>query len=247
MKKTNSQRLPVDIKLPERVLSGCGTMFVILPTLDDLENFWREHQGIFEFACEGKGYEKTDFLRGYEWIFGTSKSAVVRTVMRWDELNISCQFYDWAKHRPDEHAGWFLDRDLCRDRHIEKCLWSAEDEERYRADCTLRTPESYRGWWELKNPPDGRDPAEWINIGADVPEIIDPQMSVVEVEKLLLEQTFDSWQKSEEEIEFHDRESIEKSIAYWREEKAIGEFAGRQCHPARPDVQSEHRDSPLLR
>ena len=75
----------------------------------------------------------------------------------------------------------------------------------------------------MKNPPDGRDPAEWINIGADVPEIIDPQMSVVEVEKLLLEQTFDSWQKSEEEIEFHDRESIEKSIAYWREEKAIGE------------------------
>ena len=86
-------------------------MFVTLRTLDELEQFWEEHKGQFELACEGKGVTSGQtFLREYEWVFGTSKSAVVRTVMRWGRSGIGCDFYDWAKHDPRMHECFFHDR-----------------------------------------------------------------------------------------------------------------------------------------
>lgn len=70
--------LPIQIPLPERVLLENGTMFVTLRTLDELEQFWREHQGQFEFACEGGGcWDNNKYLDHYEWVFGSSKAAVV--------------------------------------------------------------------------------------------------------------------------------------------------------------------------
>ena len=100
MKTKKKPPLPVDIKLPERVMFDDETMFVTLRTLDELERFWQENKGQFEFACEGKGWENPIFLREYEWVFGTSKSAVVRQVMRRSESGVSCEFYDWAKNDP---------------------------------------------------------------------------------------------------------------------------------------------------
>jgi len=92
MKPKKKPLLPVDIKLPERVLLEDFVMFATLRTLDELEQFreehkreehkGEEHKGQFELACEGKGVTSGQtFLREYEWGFGTSKSAVVRTVM----------------------------------------------------------------------------------------------------------------------------------------------------------------------
>ena len=59
MKPKKKPLLPVDIKLPERVLLEDGVMFATLRTLDELEQFWEEHKGQFELACEGKGVKET--------------------------------------------------------------------------------------------------------------------------------------------------------------------------------------------
>ena len=129
MKPKKKPLLPVDIKLPERVLLEGGVMFATLRTLDELEQFWEEHKVQFELACEGKGVTSGQtFLREYEWVFGTSKSAVVRTVMRWGRSGIGCDFYDWAKHDPRMHECFFHDRDAYRDSRIERGKWSDKDE-----------------------------------------------------------------------------------------------------------------------
>ena len=106
MKSKKKPLLPVDIKLPERVLLDDGTLFVTLRTLDELEKFWQEHKDQFEFACEGTGWDSPIYLREYEWVLGTSKSAVVRTVMRWSEFGVSCELHDWSKSTPSLPDGW---------------------------------------------------------------------------------------------------------------------------------------------
>ena len=220
MKTKKKPLLPVDIKLPERVMFDDGTMFVTLRTLDELEKFWQENKGQFEFACEGKGWESPIFLREYEWIFGTSKSAVVRQVMRWSESGVSCEFYDWAKNDPSMHRCWFNDREAYRDSQIEKGLWSDEDEAAYKADCIRRSPNTYRGWWQLKDIHGGCDPLDWFNPCIHHEELFDPSIPIVQVEETLQEQTFDDWKQSDVyEIEYHDRESIANAIAYSRGEQ----------------------------
>lgn len=203
------------------------TIFVILPTLEDLEIFWRENKERFEFAGEGNFGDgclyPANFLCQYEWVFGTSKSAVVRRSMRWDELGINCEFYDWAKHNPQMHEFWFHDREVYRASKIDKGDWSADDEQRYKADCIRRSPTTYRGWWRIGNLPESRDPSEWFGQCSEIIELIDPSLPVAEVERILQEQTFDDWSRmADEEVTYHDRASVEQTIAYWRGEKDAG-------------------------
>lgn len=222
MKTNKKPTLPIQIPLPERVLQPNGTMFVTLRTLEELEQFWLEHKSQFEFACEGVGiFGEKHYLSECEWVFGQTRSAVVRTVMRWDSLSVCGEYYDWATSEPADHAFWFRDRDGYRTEQIERGLWSDEDEAEYKADCLRRTPQNYRGYWLLKNLPGGCPHWDYLT---DSDEIIDPNLSTEEAERTLQEQIFDEWKDSGcEEIRYHDRASIDKSIAYWREVKERGE------------------------
>ncbi|MFT0137710.1 hypothetical protein ACEK07_07800 [Alcanivoracaceae bacterium MT1] len=90
---------PIDIPLPQRELLDGGVMFVRLQTLDTLEQFWKMHRDQFGYACEGcGGDDRLDFLHEYDWVFGPSKSAVVRTVLRWGQSNLGCEF---------DEGGWW--------------------------------------------------------------------------------------------------------------------------------------------
>lgn len=228
--KKNQTLLPVDIKLPERVLMAEGTMFVVLPTLGDLERFWAEHRDQFSFACEGVASAKPIFLREYEWIFGPSKVAVVRAAMRWDQLNVGCEFYDRATDDPIVHEAFFYDRDEFRKTQMLRSRWTREDEKAYRADCERRSRTSYRGWWQLKNLPRGYDPDTWFNPAIPHEELFDPDMPKAEVERQLQEQTFDDWKQSDfDQLGYHDRASIQETIAYWRREEEAGcDYYGRE-------------------
>jgi hypothetical protein len=214
--------LPVDIKLPEGILLDNGTMFVILRTLDDLEKFWQEHHDQFEFAAEGiDQHDGNIFLRSYEWVFGTSKASVVSTVMRWGQSSIRCEFYDWAKTDPADHAHFFKDRELWRRDLIEEGRWSSKNEADYQDECIRLSPETYRGWWQLKDIPGGCTFLDWFD--GHVEEIIDPYMPLAEVKRKMQEQTFDHWRESGcGEVQYHNREDIDQYITYWHEEKAIG-------------------------
>jgi hypothetical protein len=212
---------PVDIVLPERVLLEDGVMFVTLRTLDELEQFWTEHMDQFQFACEGKNVgDAPCFLREYEWVFGSSKTAVVRTVMRWGRSGIGCEFYNWAESDPDMYEFWFGDRENFRASAIKKARWSAQDE----ADYLQRTPETYRGWWRFCGLPKEYNADEWFSPVSEHDELIDPTMSPIQVAEILHEQTFDEWEDgNEREVVAHDRESIAETISYWRNERASGQ------------------------
>lgn len=158
-----------------------------------------------------------NFLREYEWVFGTSKSAVVRTVLRWNDSSIRCSFYDWSEDDPAEYRFFFLDRESRRAAQQAKKLWTAEDE----ADYLKRTPETYRGWWKFSGLPGGYDANEWFSPG-DAPELFDPNMAPVEVARLMHEQTFHEWQIGGGEVEAHDHSGIEETLAYWRKERDSG-------------------------
>lgn len=214
MKAKSKPQLPVDIKLPERVLLSDGCMFVNLRTLDDLENFWLENKDKFEFACQGIEWGTNVFLREYEWVFGTSKAAVVRTVMRWNESGVSCEFYDFEKNDPALYGHWLQDQTLLRKTQLEAGLWSEKDEAIYQS----------KGWWQLKDIPGGCSPTDWFNPFSDADSLFDKEMPLAEVELALQEQTFDDWKESDTgELEYHDRESIEATISYWRKEQADGQ------------------------
>lgn len=213
--------LPVDINLPERVMLDGGTLFVVLPTLDELEVFWNEHKEQFQFACEGKHCERPIYLRPYEWVFGSSKAAVVRTVMRFGQSGVGCEFHDWAQSDPGMHTAFFRERDEYRESQMDRGFWSDEDEASYRMDSIRRTPKTYRGWWQFKDLPGGFNPLDWFNPTIHHEELFDPSMPIAAVESKLLEQTFDDWKASDVyEIEYHDQVSIEETIAYWRGEQA---------------------------
>ena len=218
--KTKS-RLPVDIELPERTLLEDGVVFVRLRTLDELDEFWCRHRDKFAFACEGKNSNKPNFLHEYEWVFGSAKAAVVRTVLRWGHSGIGCEFFDWAKHDSKVHEMFFLDRDGERDSEIEKGIWSEKDEINFRADCVRRSVETYRGWWRFCNLPSGYSPNEWLS-GDE--ELIDPSMAYQEVASKLQEQAFDNWRQSDFwELESHIGGSIDELIQYWKDERVKGE------------------------
>lgn len=209
MKTMKNPILPICINLPERVLLDNGTMFVTLRTLSELEKFWEEHKDKFEYACEGWDSHHPTYLRDCEWVFGKSKSTVISTVMRWKEIGVGCEFYEWEKKDPSLHEMWFRDQEIYRNEEIIKGTWSGEDEAEYKR----RSPENYLGWWILKNLPGDHDPSSWLCC-SEVEEIIDPNMPITEVEIILQEQTFDDWKEGgHDEITCHDRSSIEKYIA----------------------------------
>ncbi len=182
-------QLPVEIKLPEKVMLENGTMFVTLRTLDELQAFWSENKTKFPFAVRNMVIDPV-FLRDYEWVFGATKAAVVQTVMRWGKSGIGCEFFDWAKSEPDWHRLWFKDRDSVRENAIRDGSWTEMNQAEYEADCILRTPDSYRGWWRLKNIPGEYGWDDWLS---DYQEIYDTNLPIAEVERLLQEQTFDEW------------------------------------------------------
>lgn len=223
--KTKSSCLPVYIELPDRTLLEDGTLFVHLRTLDELDEFWCEHRQKFAFACEGKNSDKPGFLNEYEWVFGSTKAAVVRTVLRWERSSIDCEFYDWAKHNSQMHKSFFLDRDAERDSMIEQGAWTDIDEANFRADCVRRSAETYRGWWRFCNLPAGYLYNEWLNDNQGHEELFDPHMPYQEVVTTLHEQTFDNWRNSDFwELESHDGESIDELIQYWKKERDQGEY-----------------------
>ncbi|KAB0480892.1 hypothetical protein SAMN04490202_0660 [Pseudomonas reinekei] len=236
--KTKSSRLPVDIDLPERALLEEGAFFVRLRTLDELDEFWIKHRHRFFYACEGKSFSNPSFLHEYEWVFGSTKATVVRTVLRWGQSEIDCEFYDWAKHDPQMHQMFFLGRDADRDSMIENGIWLEKNENDFRVDCVRRSVETYRGWWRFCNLPKGYNPNEWLTGGQDYEELIDPHMAYQEVATALQEQTFDDWRQSDFwELESHNSESIDQLILYWKNERANGEgYYGEENEP--PEITS---------
>jgi len=213
---------PIDIRYPERTPLPGGAIFATLPTLTTLEAFWAEHRQWFPFAASGVSMVGgQDFLDSYEWVFAPTIPALVKTVTRWDEVGTQVEWYDWATVDPDDHASFFADREYDRRHQLEKGAWSDADQKQFEHENITKTQETYRGWWMLTNLPNGCEFYDWFNDFPD--EINDPSLSREKVAEMFQIQTFENWRTSCcTEVEFHDANSLDEYIAYWRAEHGKG-------------------------
>ncbi len=145
------KRLPIDIPSPRGAPLSSGAVLIHPTRFGELEEFWRTHREDLPYSAEGsKSYEgEQEYLAIGDWVFGPTKISVIKAVTRWDELDADCEWFDWASANPEEHAAYFVDRAIGRDKRREAGTWTEEDEQAFRS----RTTENHRGWWEYKNLP----------------------------------------------------------------------------------------------
>lgn len=222
-KNKGQKLLPVDVPLQEGVVSEAGTIFVILRTLDELNAFWSKHRKDLPFAAKGIRYgEYQVFLHEYEWIFAPTKAELIKTICRWEKVGIQCKWYDWATIEPADHEYWFIERDEDREEQRKAGLWNSELENDYQKDCLTRNRNTYRGWWQLSNLPNNISEFDWFSSHSYV-EIIDPNLPLEVVERILQEKTFDDWQKEYDgELRCFDTPGVDEEIQYWRNEQQNG-------------------------
>lgn len=214
---------PISFPIPPDILLGNGTMLVHLPTLDSLETFWRENTHRFSYAVQGLewGHEPS-FLNAYEWVFGPTKAAVISTVCRWDQVGIEYEWYDWATEEPEHHALWFQCRAERRLTRIAAGSWTEKDEAEHQQDLIARTPETYRGFWELTNLPCGFADYEWFGPHCKTgPQ--DRNWPEETIARVMQEKTFNAWSAMDaDEVECLTADEVDSVIAYWKHERAIG-------------------------
>ena len=116
-----------------------------------MEDFWRAHREEMPYSAGGHRNPdgKQQYLRPREWIFGPSKISVIQALTRWEELEADCEWFDWAKAEPKQHARYFVDLEDLRAFYRGNGTWTEQAEQEFLA----KTPETYRGWWEFKNLP----------------------------------------------------------------------------------------------
>jgi hypothetical protein len=180
---------PIAIELPEGVPLEGGATFVRLRTQDELESFWSANRERYPFAVEGFGSGLLDgnpCLDNKDWIFGPTKAAVVKAMLRWAARGMRCEWYDWATKEPDAHKGLHAYHAAVRREYTAKGEWTEKDEREFNA----RTPEKYTGWWSISPMPRGDELRDWV--GSNAEELWDRTMAPEEAERLLLEQVFEA-------------------------------------------------------
>lgn len=229
MTKKTQRIKPIDIPFTERELLPNGTMFVTLKTLDELDVFWQENRHTFKFAAQGhtyaSEYKNPVYLNDYEWVFGSSKEAVVETVCRWNDLNppIQTVWYDW-KNDSKNHidvAGSFDWYHAIRDAEYQDLIknnqLTAEDAFEFEQRLSR---ENYHGWWVLENLPMCPSFEEWFYELTDC-QIINYNVGAVEATRQLKELKFDNWGDRFDtyDVKCHDLKGIEEEINYWKNER----------------------------
>jgi hypothetical protein len=204
---------PIQIPLLEGVPLEGGAMFVRLRTPGELEQFWIANRGTLLYSAEGgETAEGNDYLGDNEWVFAPTKAAVVKTVMRWNDLGVICEWYDWTTRNPDSRANYFAEREWYRGSKKKKGQWTATDEEEYQK----RSSKTYTGWWRLANLPMETAWEDWLSGYEE--EVADKDLPMEQVATMLQEQTFDHCgYPMGIEVEFRDAKEIEEYIAFWKE------------------------------
>jgi hypothetical protein len=226
-------RLPSDFPYsPGQELPG-GGRFLRLRTLDELTRFWKRQRDALPYAVGStfttEGSENW-FLAPYDWIFAPTRSAAIRAVLRWDQYPIRAAWFDWAGQCPKEHAEYFRVLQQTRERYKAAGAWTAEQER----DFQRRTPETYRGWWELTNLPT-RLPASAL-LGDFPDEIFDRALTAAQVEEKFQLQIFESYKalySSHGHMQTFDRAAMDRHIDYCYDDRRRGGDYYGSCNEVR--------------
>ena len=145
-----------------------------------------------------------------DWIFGSSKASVIETLLRWGDSIIDFDFIEFAEWVVPAYLN---DREVFRTEEIEKGRWTDDDEQRYRADCEIRTLETYKGCWDFKDT-DKFSGSFLFEMGMPE-ELIDPTMPREKVAELLFPWLFDeSVENGGIYFSAHDSDSIDETIKF---------------------------------
>ena len=221
MKKSKSKVLrPIDIPLIHGIPYPNGAIAVVLPTLEDLESFWLTHRAALPFAV-GNLVERTgDYLAKSEWVFGPTKASVVEIFTRWEALGVSTTYSPFNDDGIRYANSFFWSRDEDRNERISQGRWSSDEESAYKADCILRSRETYRGFWRLTVPGDVI-PFKALLIHAQ--EIFDPGLSVQSAAQTFQVELFNAFRETDElDAVCYDRLDLNKLLKSEREEKDKG-------------------------
>ncbi|ALN78548.1 hypothetical protein [Lysobacter antibioticus] len=220
MRTSKKSLLPVQVPLPENQPLAGNAVFVRLPTLAALEQFWATQRDIRPFAAKGVGCSSGQrFLNEYEWVFAPTKAALVAAFTRWDQIGIDVRWYDWKGdvNADISHEEFFHNFEANRERRIAEDDWTLQDE----VDHLEYSPERYTGEWIIENLPNQADMDDWFGLGFR--SIIDHSLPTSEVTRIMQERTFDDWVDMDTyDIEVRGLAAMDEEIEYWQTEKRVG-------------------------
>jgi hypothetical protein len=221
MPRPRPKLLPIDISLPENQPLAGGAVFVRLPTLASLEEFWTQQQTLRPYAAKGVNcISGQRFLNECEWVFAPTKAALIAAVTRWEQIGISVRWYNWKgdSNAIYSYEEYFRDYEARRDHAMAEGTWTLQHE----VDHLEYSPERYTGEWIVENLPNETDMGDWFGLGYR--SIIDRSLPIAEVTRLFKERTFDDWMDMDTyDIEVLDTAAMDEEIEYWRNEKLVGE------------------------
>jgi hypothetical protein len=188
--KVQPQPLSTRLPLPHGVVLDEGAVAVMLVTDEEVRTFWEARRSEFNYCAHGcavKG-EVDNLLEEGEWVFGPTKSSVIRALSRWDAVGIRVEWYDWAgdvNGAWPTFAEWMEDQVVDRTTALREGTWSAENEHAFQNPVTA--------WWELRDTPPGFPDVREALMFEDVSDLADGAMSSADVGTLFREKAFDHW------------------------------------------------------
>lgn len=198
---------PIDIPLAEGVPLANGCIFVKLPTLNKLEEFWLEHKDKLPFCIGSMSGTYGDWemlLKPQEWVFGPSKAAVIEAVCRWHDVGLKCVLKEHSHDcDPGPIKATIKKSEAYRADRIAAKSWTYIDQQEF--DEALKDLRTKFFAWTVENIPNGLDGDDWLK---QERRLNDPDMPIAEVEKAIQEWIFNEWMHDETDTRAFDAETM---------------------------------------
>ena len=215
--------VPSDLKYDHEEMLEGGAQFCRFDTLSELKKYWANQHGTMHYACVGTGsVDPARFLAHHEWIFSPTKKALISSVVRWDEFRITPRWYDAMSDERSVGLQFQKRRESRRNLQIALGKWSPQDESAYAANCGPGGRTTRKGFWRLDGLPCGLTHFDWFSEHAQM--LINPDMPRAQVADLMLQLTYDDWEKHSTlgDVQVMNTIGMDAEIVYWQRERDEG-------------------------
>jgi hypothetical protein len=209
---------PSELRYDQGEVLESGAQFIVLDSLPVLKSHWAQVRSSQAFAACGTGSNSPAlFLGMHEWIFAPTVEALVAAVTRWDEFKFQPRWYDRMSEEFSVHRDFQARRAHRRAKRLAEGRWTADDEMAYEDSSSHGKSNHPKGFWRLSNLPCGLSHFDWFSEYARPPT--DPNLSRLEVDRLLRRMTFDDWRlhQTQDDVHFVDASGMDAEIAFWEQ------------------------------
>jgi len=147
--------------------------------------------------------------------------ALVSAVTRWDEFKLQPRWYDRMSEELGVHRDFQARRADRRAKRLAGGRWTDDDEKAYEDSLSHGKSSHPKGFLRLSNLPCGLSHFDWFSEYARPPT--DPNLSRLEVDRLLRRMTFDDWRlhQTQDDVHFVDAFGVDAEIAFWEQAGAV--------------------------